>query len=488
MGDDWMQKNRTFRPVYILGAGFSKAVSSLMPCANELGNEVLHSLRGHEPPAALTRGGFEEWLSRLAEDQPDLVEHENLLRRSYFSLVAQFVAIVIDDLEGQVVNQVAWDQGWLHRFVGLAHAQKATLVTYNYDTLIERAIDQSFLLDHSSLFGRRIHSCDVLAHMPPRVDVREGGPLATFRLLKLHGSTNFYWVPNDLTGGTLVRWPLPQEDHDAGPWAGQSVRDSPAIMVAASQVLFDEDPAKRRDRLLNGREPFIVPPSALKSRFYELPFLRGLWRQAREAIMSATHLYLVGYSLPRTDLATLGLLRENLPAGCEIAVVNEGPDKHEVVERCRMQLAELVSASVRGPVTIDEWINEVVRRQSFEVVARLARDLEVLVGGERGAASDRLVRVPVYRSDRLDYETAEVSVVGDGDDTMRLSMEHGRPIPLEPRWSLQQLSRFVNGAFQRSQPIRCQCSDGRESMIVGANLRRPERSADYEVICDCIPA
>ena len=68
------------RRISILGAGNSKAVSGIMPGAEELGREIPKQL---EIPANLTRGTFENQLSRLGEDRPS-VPPQDFLRRSYF--------------------------------------------------------------------------------------------------------------------------------------------------------------------------------------------------------------------------------------------------------------------------------------------------------------------------------------------------------------------------------------------------------------------
>lgn len=56
--------------VFILGAGFSRAISDRMPLTDELGNLALN--RGIFPPetAPFQGGQFEAWLSRRAEPQP----------------------------------------------------------------------------------------------------------------------------------------------------------------------------------------------------------------------------------------------------------------------------------------------------------------------------------------------------------------------------------------------------------------------------------
>ena len=43
---------------------------------------------------------------------------------------------------------------------------------------------------------------------PPTYGAMEGFMVDTFRLLKLHGSLDWWWTPEDETGATLSRSPL----------------------------------------------------------------------------------------------------------------------------------------------------------------------------------------------------------------------------------------------------------------------------------------
>jgi len=189
----------TRRDVIILGAGFSKAVGRRMPTSDELGDEVRKRLEasGNGLPDELTKGSFEEWLSRLAEDQPHLLEHENLQGRRYFSLISRTIAEVIQERENEVARGDDWPPAWLRAFIGAAHGRSATVITFNYDTLLERAVNACKFSDFGIPFDGRVHSCDVLSHLPPRADQSEGGPYSTFRLLKLHGSVSFHYTPGD---------------------------------------------------------------------------------------------------------------------------------------------------------------------------------------------------------------------------------------------------------------------------------------------------
>lgn len=135
-------------------------------------------------------------------------------------------------------------------------------MSLNYDTLMESAIDTHVLWDVN--MTQNVTSHDVLDDLPPRSAGSyryNGQTAASMRLLKLHGSLNWYWAPNDHTGATIGRW------------------DSAGLFGAPQR----EDEQGRR-RSLPGRDPFIVPPATTKSDYYRNPLTRELWRRAYEAL------------------------------------------------------------------------------------------------------------------------------------------------------------------------------------------------------------
>lgn len=126
--------------VFVLGAGFSHAISKTMPLTDELGLAALSELRGRLPPRLALDGfppgmNFESWLSQLASDQPYLSDADNVENRAAFMRLSESIASVL----GQRVNALLADTypEWLLQFVSAAHHTRSTLVTFNYDTLIE---------------------------------------------------------------------------------------------------------------------------------------------------------------------------------------------------------------------------------------------------------------------------------------------------------------------------------------------------------------
>jgi hypothetical protein len=69
---------------------------------------------------------------------------------------------------------------------------------------------------------------------------------------------------------------------------------------------------EQRRRLLPGRVPFVVPPSAVKSPYYRNPVIREIWQQAADSLRQADRVFVVGYSLPPTDLTLAGMLTSAL--------------------------------------------------------------------------------------------------------------------------------------------------------------------------------
>jgi hypothetical protein len=284
-----------------------------MPLTDELGNAVMDEMRRNYQnfPYRIPHfsgGYFESWLSRLAEPQPDLDEAANLENRAWFTRMSEAIHAMMIDCESRTLEaEPPW---WLLRLIGLAHVQRFSIVTFNYDTLIEHAVQEGFLFDWDS--RNRIFPAHIVNHTPP-LPYRPGmfgtPDAVTFRLIKLHGSLDSYWVSDDRSGATINRFDL------AGQWRSPQPVDM-----------------RRLQRELPGRVPFIVPPAAAKSIFYGNPVIRELWRGAADAIANASEVALMGYSLPQTDLVVSGMISERLgPRTSPVKVVNLNPA--EVVQR-----------------------------------------------------------------------------------------------------------------------------------------------------------
>jgi hypothetical protein len=292
----------------ILGAGFSLAVSPVMPSTNQLAKLVLDRLEDEGVAVRRRPGGegFEAWLSRLAEAQPDRTTAENLDNQALFVRVAGALRETVVELQQDVLaSDPPW---WLRRFVGALHySGSSTVITFNYDMLVEYALEWCRLFDHDDV---RVLMSSALRYGPtrpyqPATGISHGEQRAeTFDLLKLHGSVDAYWVPGDVSGATINRW-------DPGTRWRQPV------------VPSDDE----RREVLPGREPFLIPPAAAKSAFYANPVSRELWQRAAAAIGQADEVVLIGYSLPMTDLVTSGMLADRLrDSSSNIVVVNPDGD------------------------------------------------------------------------------------------------------------------------------------------------------------------
>ena len=374
--------------VVILGAGFSHAASSSMPLVKELGDEVLDRLRADgdrseglavllkqleralSDNAAAASPGFETWLARLAEDQPYVSQRENLERRALFSRVSEIMWEVMVERQDRALtsseeNGPSFEpREWLYDVVSLFHQRRTTVITLNYDNLVEHAAASSALWGEPttpSVVGRAVRADDLFDGLPsflPSVDVAENlmvttagfqprwrrvsPTVPTFPLLKLHGSLSWFWIPTDPSGATLAAWNVAD--------LGRGLRDKEA---------------RRRD--LPGREPFLVPPTTSKASYFETMVTRELWRRAFEALKVTRRVVLVGYSLPAADSTLLGLLADTIVGrDVEVVVVNRAPGP------VKTQLERLgVESHIAEVDDVATWVDEEVRRDSRQVADQL---------------------------------------------------------------------------------------------------------------------
>ena len=267
---------------FLLGAGFSKAISNQMPTTKELYN-LLEGLIG--PADGFTReaydyasGNAETLLSYYAIPSPHDDPIETLRKRRVAALIEIGIGVTITDREtkaeafGLNPNANILLKKW--------HQDRSHILTTNYDTLVERIASQHDLF-YTDLYPIPITNATV----------RDGGAIAgseypdTFTLYKLHGSTAWYKSQNESTS--------------------DSIYGLPHNLVG--------DP--RYQKFVADKRRFIVPPVLDKSSLLSHESIRSLWSQAKQkALIQADNVYVIGYSLPETDIAMRTLLWEGTRA------------------------------------------------------------------------------------------------------------------------------------------------------------------------------
>jgi hypothetical protein len=129
-----------------------------------------------------------------------------------------------------------------------------------------------------------------------------------------------------------------------------------------------DDSLRRRE--LPGRTPFIVPPAAAKSSFYDNPVTKELWQSAARALKNAKRVALVGYSLPITDLVVSGMLADTIAdskdevrqedvgvTDAEMVVVNPYPS--DITSRLqRLGVSPVRIREVSGDSAIVDFVEE----------------------------------------------------------------------------------------------------------------------------------
>lgn len=311
--------------VFVLGAGFSKAISDEMPLTAELREAIARTTHLRVPQ------DLEGWLSFLAEPQPYLRLEANLENRAQFLRVARKLAAVIRDQQRRVHR--APPPEWLVRLVTLWYSYGSKVLSLNYDTLVESVARE-------------------LGFRPDSL-----GPRGSVPLLKLHGSVDESWDPEiraDVFGpeGEGPGWNIPNRPQTTIRWHDYE--------------RFD---------------PFIVPPVTTKSSFYDIPVLRDRWLRSASVIGDASTVTLLGYSMPIADYSTARLLTDprseaasgdDRQRGYVIADINNTL----VSERLISLGVEGTPWSIGGPTPIQQYVDDVTAAVTERIVESLQYDLE----------------------------------------------------------------------------------------------------------------
>jgi len=293
--------------LFILGTGFSKAVSCKLPTMKDLGEHVqskINELPGHEEYEKLISdpNNVEVLLTYLYQDMPWETASQLYLEKSAFLQISQIIADYITDCEKKVFEEKEKIPGWTEKFVSYLHENEATIATFNYDTIIE-CLSLKYL-ENKAPYKPDIPDLDIsnlynipLTPLHIRTGESTGGSwfgvdrnkTYKHRLLKLHGSANWYYSEDMILSAQQVYY-----SHDY-------------IELTLNENLSHEE-YDEKNRILNrsktGLSPLIIPPVADKNLFYNITLVKTLWRNFYKAVEEADEIYCIGYSLPQTDLST----------------------------------------------------------------------------------------------------------------------------------------------------------------------------------------
>lgn len=322
------------RPVYILGAGFSRNFNQdMFPLVSDFlsvakARSIYEPEQKHQDLALVIRRYFgndtyqniEKVLSFLAEsplyNRQIPLEHRPIVYE-------ELVEIIVGVLSGasQTNADTELIQETYQRFAELLNETESTVITFNYDMLLERLLRN---VGWQQYYGYGVHI--PLTHeampTPPNTYPNQSNSenMDTDRkslvtVLKLHGSIN-WGMPIIAEDKTHAIYQIPLRGGvSMADFAIQTERGSPFTQYF---------------------RPVIVPPVLDKSLWFRNPTFRVVWNMAMEAIEQASEITFVGYSLRATDFMAEFMFRQAVsmqPIERKITVVD--PRASELEERYR---------------------------------------------------------------------------------------------------------------------------------------------------------
>lgn len=281
--------------IYFFGAGASVAETPVAPSSADLLHDGLVSHVGRYPELRRFLGA---WGFREPEELPSLEELLSILDTclvhgeplgpcwsiSELTRVREEVVSCIYELIGATLDtHHSDDRGIYQRFLRLVPRQGVSLITSNYDILLDESLVRTGL--------RPDYLFDFVAPPPP-------SEAPAIKLLKLHGSLNW--------GYCQACYATVHTEH------ARVARDH-ACPVCRGPLL-----------------PLIIPPTPVKNP--PSPFLSSLWKKAEWELSRAREITFIGYSLSDADANIRYLLFRGFFGSAPQVKVVLKRDPHEELE------------------------------------------------------------------------------------------------------------------------------------------------------------
>jgi hypothetical protein len=208
--------------------------------------------------------------------------------------------LVITTLKESITQSHANWSSYVKIIQYLAKPQLASFITFNYDLAIERALSTPIAPDMYHGFSYDYSTNEVT---PSGAEIK--------LVLKLHGSANWVYCRSCNEFRAKDDYMLPIE------------------MEANRNRLHNEMKCKDTNQFIN----VLIPPTWSKTNY--ISPITNVWRKSVQEITQATHLFIMGYSFPRTDLffdQIMGLALRDSKNLQRIVVVNPDPKVGDIIK------------------------------------------------------------------------------------------------------------------------------------------------------------
>lgn len=176
---------------------------------------------------------------------------------------------------------------------------KSAIASFNNDKCAD-ALKNVYSIFRSEMKEAHIYHLDLysipIASLKSRTAAVYGGTdYETYRLLKLHGSINWYY--------------------------------SAAKEKTSEQIyLFRGSKEEKESKDL---VPVIIPPVLDKTGFFKHSTIKSMWSEAKNLFKEAKKVHIIGYSIPQTDLTVKFMLQSYIPEDCEVTIVNKDEERKD---------------------------------------------------------------------------------------------------------------------------------------------------------------
>jgi hypothetical protein len=267
-----------------------------------------------------------------------------------------------------------------------------TFVTFNWDTLLDRALADSGCWSPNNGYGFYF---SLILDGSWKVEMDTSNVLNTdLKLLKLHGSTNWLTANINIHPVTLeyksvvpdgdkvfLYWhsSLPYETY-RGRWCGgytetcygyyppsipftafpeESLAAPPGHVFIKMAPASIYSPFKEPQNKALPSSPLLITPVRQKQYDKYASTIENLWQQSEDALASTERVVIIGYSFPVTDLRPMEMLRNTLASRKgEISIEIVDPYANDIAQRIgEDHLSDAKSVKIH-PLTFEDYLDE----------------------------------------------------------------------------------------------------------------------------------